>query len=105
HQHRPAQLLDRPPHHVGLAAAGHAHQDLLPQPGPNALHNLLDRLRLVASGLERRVDLECGGHRAQVILWRTDVRRNTLYGRERMIASTRAPAGIPTSPGGTRTSA
>src|SRR6266853_359038 len=131
HQDRTLQLLHGPGHDVRFAASGDAQQDLLGQAGAHAVDQLLDGLRLVPGGLEGCVDTKAGGHGQGPILERTGVRqarrlhpfvykrrvfggwkarlyttaRFELYGRERINASTTEPALIPTSPGGTRTSA
>ena len=77
-QDRPLKLLDRPCHHVGLAAAGHAEEDLLAQPRLDAFDQPRDRLRLVAGRLEGCVDTKGVGHRRSLILRRTNVRRPWL---------------------------
>ena len=57
-QRRPVELLDHIRHRERLARAGHAEQRLVPVPGLDRLHQLGDRLRLVALRLVVRCELK-----------------------------------------------
>jgi hypothetical protein len=65
-QGRPLELLDHPGDGGGLARAGDPFEGLEAQPVEHAARELGDRLGLVASGLERRLDAErsLGAHDA-----------------------------------------
>src|SRR3546814_18320809 len=60
HQGRLLHRLDHVGDGVGLARTGDAEQRLLRQAALETVDQLRDRLRLVASGLERRDELEIG---------------------------------------------
>ncbi len=58
HERRPPELRNHVRHRVGLARAGHAEQRLERQAVADSLREQRDRLRLVARGRERLVQLE-----------------------------------------------
>ena len=58
HERRPPDARDHVRHRVSLARTGHAEQRLGREPVPDALGELLDRLRLVAGRRERLVQPE-----------------------------------------------
>ena len=58
HQRRPLQLLNDVRHRERLARAGDAHQHLLAPPVAQPVHQLANRLRLIAGGLKRCLKLE-----------------------------------------------
>ena len=58
HQRRPLHALDDVGHRKGLARAGHAQQHLRAQPVLDALHELVNGLRLISRGLVLRMNPE-----------------------------------------------